>query len=147
VTPRHLAKNQSVEAAVRARLDRDADAHVRSLARYEVTVLDGRTTLSGHVRSRQTARAMTALAGRVAGVAAVEDLLVADDELVVSVASAIGRTARNRASRLVVRSEFGHVRIGGVYPSHDAHAAALMVGADVLGVLTAGPARPSDLLG
>ena len=147
MTPGQLARNRTVEAAVRGRLDRDRDACVGSLARYEVAVLDRRATLTGHVRSRQAARAMTALAGRVAGVAAVEDLLVADDELVAAVASAIGRTPRNRASRLVVRAEFGNVRIGGVFPSHEAHADALRVGAGVLGVRTATATRPSALLG
>jgi hypothetical protein len=147
VTPGQLARDRRVEAAVRARLDREESAHLRSLARYEVAVLDGLTALTGHVRSRQTANQMSALAARVAGVAAVQDRLVADDELVGRVASAIGRSVRHRASRLVVRAALGHVRIGGAYPSHEAHADALRIGAGVPGVLTAGPARSSDLIG
>jgi hypothetical protein len=89
---------------------------------------------------------MVALAGGVRTISSVEDQLVADDELVLLVASAIGRSGANRASRLVVRSEFGRVRIGGIYASPEAHADALRVAADVPGVLGATPARPSDLL-
>jgi osmotically-inducible protein OsmY len=146
VRPTQPARSPDVETAIQARLDRDEGANVRSLARYEVAVRAGQATLTGHVRSRQAARDMAAIARRVSGVSAVDDRLVADDELVVLVASAIGRSARNRGSQLVVRAEFGHVRIGGVYPSHEAHAAALQIGAGVLGVLSATPARPSDLL-
>jgi osmotically-inducible protein OsmY len=140
------ARDRGLEAAVRDRLDRGEGTQVRVLARYEVGVQDGRATLTGRVRSRQAARAMAALAGRVRGVSAVEDRLVADDEIVLLVASAIGRTARNRASRLVVRAELGHVRIGGVFPSTEAHADALRVGAAVPGVLAVSGARPSDFL-
>jgi osmotically-inducible protein OsmY len=147
VTADQLRQDRSLEAAVRARLDRDPAAQVRALARYEVTVQDGRATLTGHVRSRDAARRMTTLAGQVRGLSAVEDQLVADEELVALVASAIGGSARNRTSRLVVRAEFGHVRIGGVYPSHDAHADALRVGAAVPGVLGTTAARASDILG
>ena len=50
-------------------------------------------------------------------------------------------------SRLVVRAELGDVRIGGVFPSPEAHADALRVGAAVPGVLAVSGARPSDLLG
>ena len=139
-------QDRSVEAAVRARLDHDEDAHLHALARYEVVVLDGRATLTGHVRSRHAARAMVALAGGIRTVSSVDDQLVADDELVQQVASAIGRSASNRASRLVVRAEFGRVRVGGIYPSPQAHADALRVAADVPGVLAATPTRPSDLL-
>jgi BON domain len=147
VTARSAGRDRSLEAAVRARLDRDPHAHVGALARYEVAVLDGRATLAGHARSRHAAHRMAALAGQVRGLDAVEDRLVADDELVILVASAIGGSARNRASRLVVRAEFGHVRIGGVYPSLEAHADALRIGAGIPGVLGATPARASDLLG
>jgi BON domain len=140
-------QDRSLEAAVRARLDWDLDTQVRALARYEVAVLGGRATLTGHVRWRHAARRMAALAGQVRGLDAVEDCLVADDELVILVASAIGGSARSRASRLVVRAEFGHMRIGGVYPSPEAHAEALRVGAGIPGVLGATPARASDLLG
>ncbi|HEY3186567.1 MAG TPA: BON domain-containing protein [Solirubrobacteraceae bacterium] len=147
MTARPDGRDRSLEVAARARLDRDPDALVRALARYEVTVLGGRARLTGHVRSRQVARRMADLAGQVRGLDAVEDCLVADDELVILVASAIGGSARNRASRLVVRSEFGHVRIGGVYPSPEAHAEAMRIGAGIPGVLDATPGRASDLLG
>jgi hypothetical protein len=139
-------QDRQLEAEVRSRLDRDERWHVRSLARYEVAVADGRATLAGHVRSRQVARSMVALAGGVRGVSSVDDRLVADEELVPQVASAIGGTARNRGSRLVVRAEFGRVRIGGVYASAEARADALRVGAGVPGVVAVTGARPSDLI-
>jgi hypothetical protein len=71
---------------------------------------------------------------------------VADDELVSAVASSIGRTRINRGSQLVVRAELGHVRVGGVYPSPDARADALRVGAAVPGVVAVTDARASDLI-
>jgi hypothetical protein len=147
VTAEPSRQDRSLEAAVRARLDRHPDAQVGALAHYEVAVHDARATLTGHVRSRQAARRIAAVARQVRGLDAVDDRLVADDELVVLVASAIGDSARNRASRRVVRAELGHVRIGGVYPSHEAHAEAVRVGASTPGVLGATHARASDLLG
>lgn len=140
------ADDRRIEASVRTRLDRDEDRHVRGMARYEVAVADGAARLTGHVRSRQVARAMVGLAGGVVGVCSVADHLVADDEIVPLVASAIGRTASNRSSRLVVRSEFGRVRIGGVYPSPEARAEALSVGAGVPGVVAVSAALATDLV-
>jgi hypothetical protein len=131
---------------VRSSLDRDDQWHIRTQARYEVAVADGRATLTGHVRQRQIANAMVSLARRVGGVSSVDDRLVADDELISTVASSIGRTATNRRSRLVVLAELGHVRIGGVYPSADARADALRVGAAVPGVVAVTGARMSDLI-
>ncbi len=138
--------DRRIEAVVRSSLDRDDQWHIRALARYEVTVADGRATLTGHVRQRQTAAAMVGLARRVDGVSSVDDRLVADDELVTAVASAIVRRPVNQASRLVVRAEFGHVRVGGVYPSDDARAEALRVGAAVPGVVAVTSARMTDLI-
>ena len=136
--------NQALQANVRARLEEQQ--HVRALGRYEVAVTDGRATLIGHVRSRQIARSMVDTARHVKGVSDVDERLVADDELEQRVASAIGNTKLNRVSRLVVRSEFGHVRIGGIYPSPEARADALRVGAEVPGVLATTAARASDLI-
>jgi osmotically-inducible protein OsmY len=138
--------DRQVEVSVRSRLDRDDQWHIRALARYEVAVADGRSTLTGYVRQRQTAVAMVNLARRVEGVSSVDDQLVADDELVSAVASSIGRTRINRGSQLVVRAELGHVRVGGVYPSPDARADALRVGAAVPGVVAVTHARASDLI-
>ncbi|HEY3190317.1 MAG TPA: BON domain-containing protein [Solirubrobacteraceae bacterium] len=139
-------RDRQLEADVRSRLDRDDGWHVRSLARYEVAVADGRATLTGHVRQRSVATAMVGLARRVRGLSSVEERLVADDELVPRVASAIGRTALNRGSRLVVRAELGRVRIGGAYASAEARADAQRVGAEVPGVVAVTAARPSDLI-
>ncbi|HEY3078433.1 MAG TPA: BON domain-containing protein [Chloroflexota bacterium] len=139
-----VGASDELRTEVRARLD--DDRLVRALARYEVAVYEGRATLVGHVRSRQVARGMAEAARRVQGVSAVDERLVADDELEVRVASAIGRGALNRTSRLVVRAEFGHVRIGGVYPSPEARAEALRLGSGVPGVVGATAARATDLI-
>jgi osmotically-inducible protein OsmY len=146
-TPDSAKDDRRMEYDVRSRLDRDPDRHLRTLARYEVAVAGGHATLVGHVRSRQVARGMADLAGRVRGVTSVDERLVADDELESTVASAIGRSPLNRASRLIVRSEFGHVRIGGVYPSPEARAEALAVGAGIAGVVETTAARATDMLG
>ena len=139
-------RDRWIEAEVRLRLDRDDGLHVRSLARYEVAVTEGCARLTGHVRQRQVANAMVGLGGRVRGVSSIDERLVADDELVPRVASAIGRSALNRGSRLVVRAEFGRVRIGGVYDSGDARADALRVATAVPGVVAVTAARPTDLV-
>lgn len=139
-------RDRRIEAAVRSRLDHDDLWHIRSLARYEVAVAGGRATLTGHVRQRQTAIAMCDLAGRVDGVSSIEERLVADDELVTRVASTIGAGVLQRGTRLVVRAEFGRVRIGGAYGSEEARADALRVGAGVPGVVAVAVAGATDLI-
>ncbi|TAK24395.1 MAG: BON domain-containing protein [Chloroflexota bacterium] len=119
---------------------------VRHLARYEIDASGGRATLVGHVRSRQMARSMAEVARRVRGVTAVEDRLFADDELEVRVAATIGRGDGQRGSRLVVRSEFGRLRIGGAFASSAAAADAIEIGRSVPGVVDATAARATDLL-
>jgi osmotically-inducible protein OsmY len=146
VADRGEERDRQLESDVRSRLDQDDGWHIRSLARYEVAVGQGRVTLTGHVRSRQVATAMVALTRRVRGVSSVDEGLVADVELVSAVASAIGRSAPNHGSHLVVRAEFGRVRIGGAYPSAEARADALRVGAGVPGVVAVTVPRPSDLI-
>jgi osmotically-inducible protein OsmY len=135
----------ALSTEVRARLDEDGT--VGALARYEVSVSGGCATLVGHVRSRGLARAMTETARSVAGVAAVDERLVADDELEVLVARAIVGGGLNRTTRLVVRAELGHVRIGGLYPSPEARDEALRLGAGVPGVVAATAAPASGLVG
>jgi osmotically-inducible protein OsmY len=137
------AEDDELRTTLRARLD--GHGLVRTSARYEVAVSGGRATPVGHVRSRRLARGMAAAARRVRGVSVVEDRMVADDELAVRVASAISRGPLNRTRRLVVRAEFGRVRIGGVYPSPEARAEALRLGAAVPGVVAATAARATDL--
>jgi osmotically-inducible protein OsmY len=137
-------QNRALEAGVRAQLG-DLES-TRHLARYEVAVSRGRATLVGHVRSRSVARGMAAAAGRVRGVASVDERLVADNELERRVASAIGRGALNRWSRLVVRADFGQVRIGGHDPSPEARTEALRVGAAVPGVVGTTGAWATDLI-
>jgi hypothetical protein len=83
-------------------------------------------------------------ARRVRGVSAVDDRTVADDELEVWIAAAIGAGLLNRRSRRVLRAEPGHVRIGGVFPAPESRAEALRLGAGVLGVVAATAVRTSD---
>ena len=139
-------KDRRIETAVRSRLDRDDMWHIRSLARYEVAVAEGRATLTGHVRQRQTANAMRDLAGQVDGVSSIEERLVADDDLVTSVASTIGRSVLQRGSRLVVRAQFGRVQVGGAYASEEARRDALRVAAGVPGVAAVTVAGATDLI-
>lgn len=128
---------------VSARLDRDPQ--IRRLGRYDVAVADGRTTLTGHVRSRQLARGMDEAVQRVEGVSSVENRLVADDELELQVASAIGHGALSRGSMPVVRVAFGQVRIGGVFTSPEARRDAVRIGAGVPGVVDVVAVSTSDL--
>jgi hypothetical protein len=110
-----------------------------------VRVAQGRTTLDGRARSGSAARAVVHGAGRVHGVTEVVDQLVADDQLEVGVAGAIGRGPLNRQSRLIVRSDFGRVRIGGVFASQDARAEAMRLGAAFPGVADASDLLATDL--
>jgi osmotically-inducible protein OsmY len=141
---RTRARDLALGHDVRRRLDELWG--VRDLARYEVTAAGGRASLVGRVRSRQMARSMAEATRRVPGVTAVDDRLVADDELVTRVAAAIGRGARQRGSRLVVRAEFGRMRIGGVFASPAVAADAIEIGRGVPGVADATTARATDLL-
>ena len=130
----------------RVRLRLDDDRQTRDLAACEVTVAAGRATLTGHVRSRQVARGLAAAARGVRGVSGVEETLIADDELELRVAAAIAQSPLNRRSRLVVRSALGHVGIGGSYPSNEAWAEAVRVGAATDGVLDAKALRATEMV-
>jgi osmotically-inducible protein OsmY len=129
-------------AEVRARLD--ADRPDGSASQYELSVAGGRAMLVGHVRSRAVALALVATAGEVRGVSRVDERLVADDELELRVAAAIA-AASARASRLAVRADLGHVRVGGLYWSPQVRSDALRAAALVPGVLAARPVPASEI--
>jgi osmotically-inducible protein OsmY len=133
-----LRSDEEILADVRARLEDDDPIRALGLRHAAIAVANGRVTLSGHVRSRLMARRMVDLARGVRGVVAVDDRLVADDELEVAVAAAIGRSPLNRTSRLRIRAEFGRVSVGGVFPSRQAREEALRIAATIPGV-----ARPT----
>jgi osmotically-inducible protein OsmY len=67
--------------------------------------------------------------------------LVADDELARDVGTALARTPLNRTSRLTVRADDGHIRVGGTFPSEEARAEALRAATLVPGVLAVGAAE------
>jgi osmotically-inducible protein OsmY len=71
----------------------------------------------------------------VPGVLAVEEQLIADDQLELAVAAAIGRGRLSRTVRLRIRSQFGKVLVGGEFPSPEARTEALRLAAGVPGVV------------
>jgi hypothetical protein len=137
--------DRTTESAVRRWIEGQENTR-RGMVRCDVRVAQGRATLDGRTRSGSVARAIVQGTGRIRGVTEVIDRLVADDLLEVGVASAIGRGDLNRQSRLVVRSDFGKVRIGGVFVSNEARAEAMRVGAAYPGVTEAGELLGTDLL-
>jgi osmotically-inducible protein OsmY len=126
-------------ADVRSRLLDDAPIRELGLRQASLEVADGVVTMRGHVPSRMMATRMVDIARRTPGVAEVMDGLVADDALELAVAAAIGRAPLNRAARLQIRADRGHVVVGGVFPSREAHAEAVRVAATVDGVVAAAP--------
>jgi osmotically-inducible protein OsmY len=126
---------------VRERLLADDRAGRAIEGRVVVAVAGAAVTVTGYVRTRSLARRIADLASSVPGVAAVDDRLVADDELVREVGAAIARTPLNRISRLTVRADHGHIRVGGSFPSAQARAEALRAAALVPGVLRVGGAE------
>ena len=137
--------DRAIERSMRAWLE-EQNAVRRGLVRCGVTALNGRATLTGRSRSRTAARGVVQAAGRLVGVTDVVDSIVADDELELAVAGAIGRDELNRRSRLVVRADFGQMRIGGVFESTEAEAAAMRIGAGVPGIATTEGLRTTDLV-
>lgn len=136
------AADRVLASRVRRRLDDDRAS--RDLASYGVAVLDGRATLTGHVRSRQVERGLVTLARGVPGLSGVDARLVADDELELRVAAAVAASPLNRRSRLVVRSTLGRGGIGGAFASNEARDEALRVGAATAGVLGTTVLRAAD---
>lgn len=139
-----LRVDRRTETAVRRWIEEQENVR-RGMVRCDVRVAQGRATLDGRARSGSVARAVVQGAGRVHGVTGVVDRLVADDQLEVGVAGAIGRGPLNRQSRLVIRSDFGRVRIGGVFASSEARAEAMRLGAAFPGVADASKLRATDL--
>jgi len=137
--------DRSTEERVRAWLA-EQEQVLRGLVRCGAAVDHGRVTLSGRSRSRTAARGIVQGVRKVDGVRQVVDAIVADDELELAVAGAIGRSALNQRSRLIVRADFGWLRIGGAFESSAAQAEALRIGAAVAGVARAQGLRATDLL-
>lgn len=122
--------HSEVEAALWA----EAPLRWLALPTIRVTVQDGVVTLRGHVPTgAQRARAV-AVARQVPGVLAVHDELVADDDLAIAVARALGRDPRTRGQRLQVDAFQGIVHLRGDVPTGAVLAAAEEVAAGVPGV-------------
>lgn len=141
--PERDKADRATEARLRAWLGEQEQVR-RGLVRCGVTVVKGCATLVGRSRSRTAARGIVEGARRVGGVGQVVDSIVADDELELAVAGAIGCGGLNRRSRLVVRADFGQVRIGGAFESNAAEAEAMRIGAAVPGVAHAEGLRATD---
>jgi osmotically-inducible protein OsmY len=136
----HLPEYRSdaqVRSAVLADLGDDDPIRALGLRAAAVEVDERVVTLRGHVPSRLMATRMVEIAARARGVLRVVDELVADDALESAVAQAISRAPLNRGSRLRIRSDRGHVRVGGVFASRDAHDEAVRAATTVEGVVAA----------
>jgi osmotically-inducible protein OsmY len=132
--PEHRT-DQRLRADVRSRLMDDDPIRALGLRHASLEVAAGVVTLRGHVPSRLMATRMADIARGTPGVVGVVDDLVADDDLELAVAQAIGREPLNRWSRLKIRADRGHVLVGGVFPSRAAYEEALRVAGGVAGVV------------
>jgi osmotically-inducible protein OsmY/uncharacterized protein YrrD len=124
-------------ADVAAHLKEDRTTRALVLHETDVDVADGIVTLRGRVRSRTAARRLAERAAQVPGVQAVQDRMVADDELELAVAAAIGRGELSRDARLHLRVADGRVQVGGAFPSQAAYQEAVRLAAGVPGVVEA----------
>ncbi|HKP53954.1 MAG TPA: BON domain-containing protein [Chloroflexia bacterium] len=109
------------------------------LSRFEedtvrVMVQDGVVTLEGVVQTGGHASMAAWLAQQVPGVRQVRNLLVADEDLEIAVASALSKDERTRQVRARVESNMGIISLIGLAPSEEARIAAEKVASDVLGV-------------
>jgi osmotically-inducible protein OsmY len=109
-------------------------SHPRREWAIRVRVKQGIVTLEGHVPAHGFGHMAAQIAGRIKGVRQVRDRLVADDDLQVAVAVALGRDPRTRAVQPRVRIDSGRVTLIGRAPDEPTRAAAGAVAAAVPGV-------------
>jgi hypothetical protein len=109
-------------------------SHPRREWAIRVRVAQGIVTLEGHVPAHGFGHMAAQIAGRIPGVRQVRDWLVADDDLQVAVAVALGRDPRTRAVQPRVRVDSGRVTLIGRAPDEPTRAAAGAVAAAVPGV-------------
>ncbi len=123
-----------IRSEVEAALWDEAPLRWLALPVMRVEVRDGVVTLRGHVVNRGHRALAAAVARRVLGVLAVRNELVADDDLAVAVAAALGHDPRTRGQRIRVEAFQGIVHLRGEVPSGAVLAAAEEVAAGVPGV-------------
>jgi uncharacterized protein YrrD len=99
-----------------------------------VAVLDGVVTLEGNVQTSGHATMAARLAQQVPEVRGVRNLLVADDDLEIEVAGALGREERTRGVRAQVESFLGTITLAGQAPNEEARSAAEEIASQVRGV-------------
>jgi uncharacterized protein YrrD len=99
-----------------------------------VRVEDGVVTLEGNVETSGHGSMAAGLAGQVPGVREVRNLLVADHDLEIAVANALGNDPRTRTVQARVESFLGTVTLTGQTPDAEARVAAEHVAAGVPGV-------------
>jgi osmotically-inducible protein OsmY len=109
-------------------------SHPRGEWAIRVRVAQGIVTLEGHVPAHGFGHMAAQIARRITGVRQVRDRLVADDDLQVAVAVALGRDPRTRAVQPRVRVDRGRVTLIGRASDAPTRAAAGAVAAAVPGV-------------
>jgi len=98
---------------------------------FSVDVENGEACLSGHVSGDSNQQQIEEIARSVPGVIAVHNHIVADHDLIIQVAQALGKDERTGPFRLPVRCYHGWVEITGVVPSHTLQCAAEEIAASV----------------
>ena len=101
------------------------------IAQMHVLIRGGIATLTGHVgRSIHKARAEAAIRA-LPGVAGVVNYLVADDDLILDVAQALGRDAHTQAEQIQVNARHGVVYLGGAVIRAPVRTAAAQIAARI----------------
>jgi osmotically-inducible protein OsmY/sporulation protein YlmC with PRC-barrel domain len=83
------------------------------IAHLHATVKDGRATLRGHVKRAVSKTQAGAAVQAIPGITAVTNQLVADDELTIAVAQALGNDPQTQHEHIQVNVQHGVVYLGG----------------------------------
>ena len=131
----HIGQNETLITAVRHALDRyDPIRILRD--KIQIDANDGTVVLSGIVRSRTAKEIAEKMVRQVKGVNGVENRLIADAEVELSVAQALGADARTQSAfpGILVGVVFGLVYLKGQVPTPEIKKAAAEIAAKVPGV-------------
>ena len=108
------------------------EAELRAI---RLEVKDGKVILSGNAASSRIAEAMEGALSRVSCVLGIENRLVADPDVEISVASALAQNSSTQGGRFIVHSRLGRVTLEGQVKPEAAQAAA-EVAREVAGVVS-----------
>ena len=123
--------DRAIASDVSQALWRDEVLRAIDAEMIDVAVRDGIVTLRGYVSTAANKKRADRAARSVAGVLAIENQLVADDEVAIAVAQALARDERTRRPRILVSAKHGVVVLNGRTDTPETRLAAEEVAATV----------------